>query len=414
MNEKNLDRNFTFKIIRSLFILGFIISSSNIASGILHQEIPIGEEYTSGTIMEPGPDFSYAWVNTNDTTFLSVIMFDEEYGAAPFYPFFGQSYSIENNSFFVGTVITGFELYQDSNNNGLLDLKEELKYYISLNASQEYVLPQIEKTTTETKRIYKWNVGYLEVDGFLSPFTGPNIRKTLIDSVNLTYTFEISSNYSVLKLAIEMGTWDAYEFTLDDNNVENRIQNIDLSSYSLSLLFGTTVSSESPFEIKLTNGANGLSDTIIEVNNVPIFQSLFHDTYDLGLNGSAFVSKAIPAQIETLYEEQLQEWGTPQSMYNWWGSFFSSMSNLTSVPSLGIEEVSFLYRICYSEWGGTPFKHDPRFLALFKGELISLPTDSSAPPTTPTTSTDQPTPFNLFPEILIILILIPLYRKKKN
>ncbi len=406
-----------FIIITLLILLYFIISLHNPVDAFVQQDIPIGEEFVSGTITNQISNLSYAWVHTNETSLLSLTMFDEIYGCAPFYPFFGQSFSIENNSFFVGTVITGFELYQDSNENGVLDLEEELLYYVMLNGSQDYILPQIEKTTLDSMRIYSWKVGYIEVDGFLSPFTGPNFRKTIIDSVNLTYTFEIHTNYSELKLAITMGAWDTYEFKFEDETFQEiRLQDIDLTSYSLSILFGTTVSSEDPIDVALTDGTSGITDAIIEVNNIPVFQSFFQDTYDLGLNGSAYPARAIPASLDTLYDEQIQEWGTPQALYDWWGSFFSSMSELTTIPPLGIEEVSFLYRICYPVWNGEPFNHDPRYRALFESTVFPPATSTSEPSssTSETLLTDQPTPSFLIPEVLVLLILIPVLRRKRN
>ena len=415
------------------------MTSYSPVTAITHQDIPTGEEFVSGTITNQHSSLNYVWVNTNETSFLSLTVYDNLSGMspiAPFYPFFGQSFNVNNNPFFVGTVITGFELYQDSNDNDVLDLEEELKYFVMLNASQSIILPQIEKTTIDTKRIYTWKVGYLEVDGFFQPSPVQNDIKTIIDSVNLTYSFEINRNYSELKLAIEMGAWDAYEYSFDDG----RLDDVDLSSYSLSILFGTTISSENPISISLTNKTTGISDAIIKVNGVPIFQSLFQDSYDLGLNGSSFPAYATTASNETI-EEQGAAWRTPDELYNWWSSFFSSMSDLATIPPLNIENVNFLYRICYPIWNGEPFNHDPRYRALFEGSIsppdssTSEPSSSSTPVTFPTstvetsfrsteekssigtaetTSTDQLTPILLIPEVLVLLILVPFLRKKRN
>ena len=408
----------SFKMITSITIVWFIINCFNPVNASIQQDIPVEEEYSSGTISNHISRLSYVWVHTNETSFLSLTMYDGisgMSGIAPFYPFFGQSFNVSNNPFFVGTVITGFELYQDSNDNKVLDLKEELKYYVMLNASQSIMLPQIERTTTDNKRIYTWKVSYLEVDGFFQSDTPQKNIKTIIDSVNLTYTFVISGNYSELKLAIEMGAWDAYEFKFDGDQ-EVRLEDVDLSSYSLSILFGTTVSSENPISISVTNETTGISDAIIKVKGVPIFQSLFQDNYDLGLNGSAFPAYATPASNETI-EEQETAWRTPSALYNWWGSFFSNMSELTTLPPLGIEEVSFLYRICYPIWNGEPFNHDPRYRALFEGEISppsATTSESSSETTSETKSTDLPTPSFLIPEVLVLLILVPFVRKKRK
>ncbi|MFX0212140.1 MAG: hypothetical protein ACFFDT_39570 [Candidatus Hodarchaeota archaeon] len=220
-----------------------------------------------------------------------------------------------------------------------------------------------------------------------------------------------------------MGAWDAYEYDYNTQPPYNeiRLQDVNLTKYSLSILFGTTVSSANPISIAISNGTTGISDAIIKVNDVPIFQSLFQDTYDLELSGTTHSAIATPANPNTLFDEQLYSWRTPQELYNWWSSFFSSMSELTKIPPLGIEEVSFLYRICYPVWNGEPFKHDPRYRALFEGEISSptIPTsqsssESSSESTTETSSSNQPIPSFLIPEILVLLIIVPVLRKKRK
>ncbi len=404
-----------------LFFL-IILLLPQVALATTGEDIPIDSEYASGVITQPGRTMkmSYAWVNSNSSEFLSITMFDDIYKVALFRPFFGQAYNVDNSEFFVGTMLTGFELFQDSNGNNVLDLAEELKYYIMLNASQEYILPVIEKTVGDVTQ-YSWKVCYLEIDGFFNPYEGPYMARTIIESVNLSYIFEVHENHTELKLAIEMGEWDAYEFDFDMNTGQLiRLDDVNLEEYSLSLLFGTTVSSEEPFTMTMYNGSTGLEDLRVEVNGVPIFQSLFQDTYDLGLNGSAFQATTTPANVETLYDDQLQFWGTPASFYDWWQSWFPSMSNL-SVPAVGLEEASFLYRICYPIWGGEPFNHDPRYRALFDGELNLPPTTTeptSNPPETSTTNTTTTigiTSLEISAVLMsIFLITIPLSRKRRN
>jgi hypothetical protein len=404
------------KITSFTLFLGVLIifTFSQLASAA--SDIPIENEYADGIITQPDSTMkiSYAWVNTENASLLSLAMFDDTYKVALFRPFFGQSFKVDDSSFFVGTILTGFELFQDQNGNDALDLADELKYYIMLNASQYYVLPSIEKTTSDGVEQYSWKICYLEIDGFFQPM-GDNIARTIIDSVNLSYTYEVYSNHTELKLTIEMGNWDAYEFDFDNDGKIIRLNDIDLSDYSLSLLFGTTVSSEEPFSLTLMNGTTGLEDMQIKVNDIPIFQSLFKDSYDLGLNGSAYQAKTVPASVDTLYDDQLQVWGTPESFYNWWSDFFGSISDLTTVPAIGLEEVSFLYRICYPIWSGEPFNHDPRYRALFEGEITEPGTTTTTTPTnTPTIPTDIPSlelPISL---LALSLVLIPISRKRKN
>ena len=163
------------------------------------------------------------------------------------------------------------------------------------------------------------------------------------------------------------------------------------------------------FELLLVNGTNGMSDAIIKANNKTIFQSLFYDTYDLGLNDSAYSAIVSPATLDTLFNDQLFGWSAPQNLYNWWGLFFPSMSDLPTIPPLGIEESTFMYRICYPVWGGEPFIHDPSYRALFEESPIIFPTVvTSSTPTTHLTSA------YLIRDVLILIIIIPFQKKKKH
>ncbi len=399
-----------------LFFL-IILLIPQVAVATVNEDIPVDAEYASGIITQQDSTMkiSYAWVNSNESEFLSIALFDDFSKVALFRPFFGQAYEVDNSEFFVGTILTGFELFQDSNGNSVLDQAEELKYYIMLNASQEYILPTIKRTVIDNITRYSWKVCYMEIDGFFQPYEGPYMARTIIDSVNLSYTYEIRENYTELKLAIEMGEWDAYEFDFDSSTGGiKRIADVNLEDYSLSLLFGTTVSSEESFTITMHNGSTGLEDLRVEVNNVPIFQSLFQDLYVLGPNGSAYKAITTPASVETLYDDQLLFWGTPSAFYSWWKNWFPLMSDLTTVPAIGLEEVSFLYRICYPSWGGESFNHDPRYRALFDGELdITQKTTTTGPTTTPTipslTSVEISVVF-----LAILLIAVPVSKKRRN
>ncbi|MHA2319768.1 MAG: hypothetical protein ACXAC6_18685 [Candidatus Hodarchaeales archaeon] len=398
-----------------LFFL-IILLIPQVAVATVNEDIPVDSEYASGIITQQDSTMkiSYAWINSNESEFLSIALFDDIYKVALFRPFFGQAYEVDNNDFFVGTILTGFELFQDTNGNSVLDQAEELKYYIQLNASQKYILPTINKAIYNDFTKYSWKICYIEIDGFFNPDEGPYPIRTIIDSVNLSYIYEIHENYTELKLAIEMGKWDAYEFDFDINTGGlKRIADVNLDDYSLSLLFGTTVSSEESFTITKHNGSTGLEDLRVEVNGVPIFQSLFQDLYVLGSSGSAYKAITTPASVETLYDDQLLFWGTPSAFYSWWKNWFPLMSDLASVPAIGLEEVSFLYRICYPSWGGESFIHDPRYRALFDGELDIHQTTSTTTPTT--TTTIGLTSINISVVFFgILLVAIPFSRKRRK
>lgn len=377
------------KSILLVILLGInFIATVYISNAETTQDIPTEQEYVSGTITDFISNMSYVWVNSSDSSFISLTMYDKIYKIAPFYPFFGQSFKVDEEEFFVGTTIAGFELYEDLNDNQVLDQANELTYFIMTNASQDFILPTVKKSVNaQDDSVYSWKISYFEIDGHIMNYVGD--AKVLIDSFNLSYAFTVSENSSELKLDIEMGAWDAYEFSWNPNPPYNTVRGdtVDLSDLSLSILLGTTVSSESPFDVTYTNTSNGFIDNTILVNDNPIYKSSFTDTYDLGLNGSSYEALTLPAEINTLLEDQILNWNMPSAIYTWWGAFFDEISDLTSLPTLGVEEASLLYRICYPVWNGEPFIHDPRYKAIFSPDSVEPTTTAPSATTEGTTIT---------------------------
>jgi len=373
--EKRVSAIFQVKITMAIMII--IIGSqmlSNPASAGIDDSI-FDEEFDSGVITGEWMNMSYAWVQTNETALLSLASYDDVYKVAPFHPFFGQRIEIEGKEYFVGNIIAGFELYEDLNDNHILDSQEELSYYIMLNASQNFIPTAVEQTLVSDRiAVYSWKYSYMNIDGFLSPFSSSTppfvMAKTVIDSFNLTFAFAVTNKTSELKLSLEMGKWDTYKFYLDESFHEIRTENINLDNYGLSILFGTTISSTEPVTIVSTNVTSGINSTFLQVNDTRIFDLSFTDNYDLGINGSSLPSFTAVADINSLYSDQITSWNTPSVLFDWWNTYFPSISNLPTIPPLGLDQISFLYRICYPVWSGIPFHHDPRYRAYFTSDEI--------------------------------------------
>ncbi|MHA2363920.1 MAG: hypothetical protein ACXAC7_08170 [Candidatus Hodarchaeales archaeon] len=376
--KRLLIRKFDKKMIFicSIFLLStwaaFSANNKNVLASP-SEDIPIDQEYATGKLIGDFLNLTYTWIKTPQTSFISISIYDEIYKVAPFRPFFGQSYVINETEVFVGTVINGFELFDDSNNNNVLDQFEELKYYVMLNASQQVINSELSVEDIDTNhRKYSWKTSYLEIDGFLFPHD--ELQKAIIDSVNLSYAFEVTNETSELKLTVEMGEWDAYKFDFVGDD-EVRIENLTLDDLSLSILYGTTVGSAGEITPEFISTGDVVSEVALRIGNQVIFQSFFNDTYKLLSSGEIYNAQTVIAEDETLFDDQILSWGTPDDLLNWWNEFAPSISELPSIPPLDINNALYLYRVCYPTWRGDSFEHDPRYLAHFK-PTADTPTQS--------------------------------------
>ncbi|MFW9930256.1 MAG: hypothetical protein ACFFD1_12750, partial [Candidatus Thorarchaeota archaeon] len=329
-------------------------------------------EYNTGKVAGDYMNLTYVWIKTNQTYFISVSMYDEIYKAAPFNPMFGQIISINDTDVFIGTIIKGFELYIDSNNNQVLDQKSEIKYFIMLNASQLVVNEpvNVEKINENLTR-FTWKTIYYDIDGFLMPFDSSN-RIAYIDSFNLSYTFDISNEYSQLKLSIEMGDWHAYTTTFENGQIIP-VDPIDLSNYGLSMLFGTVIGTTDDLQSNIGGTNDLMHNASYLLNNSLIFKTTFDETYNLIDSNENYISKTVVATNDSLYSDQWVDWNTPQDLITWWFNFYPTLTEETPIPQLANDKLVSLYRICYPVFGGKAFSHDPRYTAYFVPNPKNIP-----------------------------------------
>ena len=229
-----------------------------------------------------------------------------------------------------------------------------------------------------------------------------------IDSVNISFTFKLTNNTSDLKLTIEIGEWDAFKGYTDETYNLVRTEDINLNNYGFSILFSAIISSEADYNTVTTNTTSGLVESSIQTSKgIRIYDLTFGDTYDLGMNGSSLPSYTTFATNETLHEDEFGLWHTPDDFLNWWTVKYPEMGELPSIPPVGLEESSFLYRICYPVWSGTPFHHDPRYKAYFKGLPYFPPTGDTSTTRSPSFTTTSSLPVSGF--LLVSVAVIPVF-----
>jgi hypothetical protein len=317
----------------------------------------------------------------------SITTLEPDYGngIAPAHPYFAQSITINESTFYLSNTFAGFELFKDSNNNNYIDSKEEISYWVDVNATQNFEYSDITKTINSENITYQWTSNYNQIDGFLIPgssFTDPgnpgtttvyypNFKttqvedsKVVISSFNLTYTVTDAENYTQLGIKYDIGSWDAYTFTFGTSGEEIRTGDTDLSNFGLSLVFTSLVRAEKNLSFIENSNQGIISDIKLTYENSVIFQSSFDESYTLDDNLEKLPSKTVVATNQTLLDRQKQKWELNydflEELNKNWDS--KEIQELPAIPNDGIPiQNKFIYRISYPVWQSKIIHHDPIF-----------------------------------------------------
>jgi hypothetical protein len=345
--------------------------STNVVKAQLNGDsIDVNSEYSSGTISSPNETLSlwYAWINCNGTQVI-YLAYQSTSGPSPVMTFIGQRYITENNEeVFVGNTLTGMEVYNDTNGNGIPD-SSEILYIFGVNSSASFEATPIKKSMVQGIAHYTWGVRYDDVNGFLLTQNQVESANVILDYLNFSFDFSIVGNRSILKTDFGIGR-------IIDVAYSNF--NLSLDGLSLSLLYGTTILTHESYET-LIDGSSYNSMTAqastgpaesgqITIENVTAYEFLFGQNYTLFTGSqnqsipSLTVGVAQQSVSEPSYEYVSVEW-LLSDLENVLNDVFSKISTFNEPINLDYINSSFLYRVCYSEWGGNPIEHDPEYVA---------------------------------------------------
>jgi len=369
------------------FLLSLMISSAlslpfsmTVKAELNGEGIDVNSEYSSGTTGSPNENLSlwYAWINCNGTQVIYLAYLSTSV-RPPVITFVGQRYITENNEeVFVGNTLTGMEVYNDTNGNGIPYGPSEILYNFAVNSSASLEATPIKKSTVQGIAHYTWGVRYNDVDGFLLTDNQVESANVILEYLNFSFDFSILGNRSILKTNFGIGRI---------TDVTNSNFNLSLDGLSLSLLYGTTVLTPKSHET-LIDGSSYNSMTAqastgpaesgqITIENVTAYEFLFGQNYTL-FTGSQ--NQTIPSLTVGVAQQSVSEglyvsveW-VLSDFENVLNDVFSKISTINEPISLDYTNSSFLYRVCYSEWGGNPIEHDPEYVAHLTTGNSVLPT----------------------------------------
>jgi len=371
------------RIIELGLLLSALISASLVltSSRVIATDAPSGHivdtslEYSNATISSPTEGLSvwYVWINTGPTQVIYLAYVSNRY-PPPVLTFFGQHFTTVNNTeVFIGNTLTAMEVYNDTNHNGVPDVNtgngtNELLYNFAVNSSQSYVITPVEKTLIGNESHYTWGLRYNTIDGFLLTADQAESANVLVDYLASSYDFYVQNDVSYLKTSFRIGKILSITST---SNAE-----FTLNGLSLSLLYGTTIISSKtytavvngqPFNSTTTQNSSELIQSgEIRIEESKAYQCVFGQNYTLMTDSgnltypsrSAAVSdQSVPGGLYRSVESVLPFFENVLS------DLFPRISNLTASINLDYNVSSFLYRVCYPQWGGYAIEHDPTYIA---------------------------------------------------
>jgi hypothetical protein len=338
--------------------------------------INTSSQFSSGDVSYGYVNMWYSWVNTQGVRLIFLALHSTD-SPSPVGFIIAQEYNTTttNKPVFVSSTPIAFEVFNDTNHNGILDANfsagtTELRYTLLINASQTFSVSPVSKTSLSGVTHYDWNVSYGTVQAILVSAglqggynAGDPITTVNIDKISAEYDYAVNANSTFLNSRYSIG---------------QSTGNFNFSGLSLSVLFETSVVSpvdynfyadQTPFNsISNQTLTSPISSAQLNVGNVTAYKFFFNDTYSManpsgqqGVYTAKFEAApldSVPSYIASQSAESLRGMG----------GFMNSLpifGDLPTGPNLNYSSSNFLYRLSFPNWSGNAISEDPTFVAYF-------------------------------------------------
>jgi hypothetical protein len=379
-------------VVITVITLSIVVLPALVHTPLLAQSssIDFSQEYSSGDVQVfPSLDAWYTWININGTHVIFLALHSTQL-PSPVSAFVGESYNTSSNSrVFVANALMAMEVYNDTNNNGILDAnyatgQTELLYTITLNASQTFTPSPVQKTVVNGVPHYTWGVTYGSVQGGLVKVDpaygyaydeGTDGATLMMDHLSLFYDYSVVGNATYLKTNYEIGN-----ITLSNPTLPN----ITLKGLSLSLLhfvlaagsapYSVTANS-SPYDSQTSQASSQVNVAQLTVNDGLAYEFLFNDNYTLETNPPESLRTVFAAaSSNSLPAGAFQGQGALQVIraQDYVKNSLPSIAGLPASSDLNYSTSKLIYRICYPTWGGVGINEDPTFVAYYVPNLLTV------------------------------------------
>ena len=335
-----------------------------------------GTEYASGYFSSEWGGVWYAWINALGTQIIFTAMHSDVVNS-PVRVFLGEHYnSTLGQPMLVGNALTMIEVYNDTNQNGILDANytdrtSELEYYILVNSSKTFNASPMQKTDVNNSAHYQWGVTYEDIDAFLaypdpySPGYGAwsPAGKMNLSELGLFYDYSIEQNMTFLKTSFHIGNFTIIQATNPTVSLDELSMSLLYTMQAMSLAEYTVTADNNAFNSTQNTPTAAIHQAQIKLGNLTTFEFRFQDNYTLYTNNpTAYAVKYSACSTDSIDPQLLREdWNTP---------FWFIQDNIKELfPDIGtpfdvnLTTSSFTYRIQYPEWSGNRITHDPTYVA---------------------------------------------------
>lgn len=342
-----------------------------------------GAEYASGYFSSEWGGVWYAWINAFGNQIIFTAMYSDVVNS-PVRVFLGEHYnSTLGQPMLVGNALTMIEVYNDTNQNGILDANytdrtSELEYYVLVNSSKTFNASPIQKTDINNSAHYQWGVTYEDIDAFLaypdpySPGYGAwsPAGKMNLSELGLFYDYSIEQNVTFLKTSFHIGNFTIIQATNSTVSLDGLSMSILYTMQAMSLAEYTVTADNNAFNSTQNTPTAAIHQAQIKLGNITTFEFRFQDNYTLYTdNPTAYAVKYSACSTDSIDPQLLREdWNTP---------FWFIQDNIKELfPDIGtpfdvnLTTSSFTYRIQYPEWSGNRITHDPTYVAFTNTQLL--------------------------------------------
>ncbi|MFX0061689.1 MAG: DNRLRE domain-containing protein [Candidatus Hermodarchaeota archaeon] len=334
-------------------------------------------EYSSGYLPEEG--FWYTWINTSKTQIIYLVAAAKIHSHYfPSWNFLGQRFkTADGTEMIIGHVLMGYELFDDTNGNGVLDANfdtgvTETSYYLTFNFSQAFTPTIVEKTWINDSWHYRWTVRYEGVLGFLNypdgsrPTVGDSAAMIEVAHLETSYDYFLTGNVSMLKTSLDLG--ELTDFISWDENVTS-IEGFGLTALHSALLIACSEKTQiliNGEEYNTNMALTPMPEANIASHNGQLYDLLFDENYTLYENSTMSYPAPSSAVPWTSFPPLIRE-GQAQfvlgSFKEFLNDFFTSLTGLSLDLNLNYTTSSLLYRVNYHKWDGYRLVHDPTYVA---------------------------------------------------
>ncbi|TFG04800.1 DNRLRE domain-containing protein [Candidatus Thorarchaeota archaeon] len=353
--------------------------------------VPTDEEYGSGFLSTLS--LWYTWIDTGLSEIIYIAHADTDIDFyCPSLSFVVQHYYAPDGSeLLVGHAALMYELYNDTNHNGLLDADygsgaTETKYYLALNFSAGISPQPVSIDDSGGYRTYRWGVRYQDVTGFLiypqerveGVYEGAILTAQFLEH---SYAYSLIGNTSHLKTTFRLGPI----MDLQAVHPGVSIDGLSLAALHSTLLFSSANDTDIFVEGSFYDSSVSEFDTVlmdnasISGNDTDFYSMSFADNYTLSTDPPSLLPVTVSACPTESVNPRIRRDHFPfpyWALQGFLNLFLPRISTSEFRFDLDYRTSGLLYRVTYPQYEGLAIEHDPTYVAYLSSrapEIVTPP-----------------------------------------